>query len=167
MESDCPAVSSQHIATESEVGMEKRNRPSVNIHPCHAFVPVSVPSSPTQCGKTPSSHLSILPSPLPLYWNLTVSPSFLSSALGFLHTVNDTEGIYALAWCSVSKALSALGESLCCIAALCPLRLLACILAMRLSLQVKGGQWFSGRSVSKAGRAQTAPLICLPPGRIT
>lgn len=62
--------------------------------------------------------------------------------------------------------LSALGESLCCIVALCPLDLLACIHAVWLSLQVKGRQWISGRSLCKAGRVQTFPLICLPLGRI-
>ena len=34
------------------------------------------------------------------------------------------------------------------------------------SVQVKGSRWISGRSVSKAGRVQTFPLICLQLGRI-
>ena len=83
----------------------------------------------------------------------------------FLDTVTDAGGIYVFGWSSVSVALS-LGESVCCIAALRPLGLLACICVARIPLQVKYRQWISGRFVSKAGRVQTAPLICPPLRRI-
>lgn len=82
MESDLLAVSSKHAATESEVldGQEKYPL-SVNRHP---HLTTSVSSSPTQCGESPSCYLSILPTPLPLYCNLTVSFSFLSLDFGVL-----------------------------------------------------------------------------------
>lgn len=83
MERDLLAVSSQHIATESEVGMGQRNHPQCKYTSPVRHCTASVSSSPTQCGKSPSCYLPILPSPLPLYCNPTVSPSFLSLAFGF------------------------------------------------------------------------------------
>lgn len=68
--------------------------------------------------------------------------------------------------CSERGTPSAEGESLCCAAALHPLGSEDCIRAVWLPLQLKGSQQVSGRSVSKAGRVQTSPLICLPPGRL-
>ncbi len=59
-----------------------------------------------------------------------------------------------------------MGKSPCCTAALRPLGLQDCIRAGRQPLQLRGCQWISGRSVSKAGREQTSPLICLPLWRI-
>lgn len=63
-------------------GWGREITPSVNTHPHYTIVP-PVSSSPTQCGKSLSCYLPILPSPLSLYCNTTVSPPFLSLAFEF------------------------------------------------------------------------------------
>lgn len=140
--------------------------PCVNTHPHCTIVPPLCPHHPRSVVKvlpvtSPSFHH-------PCHCTVTLLSLLLSCPwlLDFLDTVNYTGGIYVFGSCSESGAQSALGESLCCIAALRPLGLLDCIRAVRLPLQQKGSQWVSGRSGSKAGRVQTSPLICLPLGRI-
>lgn len=145
-------------------GWGREITPSINTHPHYAIVP-------PLCH--PRSVVKVLPvtSPSfhhPCHCTVTLLSLLLSCPwlLGFLDTINYTGGIYVFGSCSESGALPVLGESLCCIAALRPLGLLDCIRVVRLPLQLKGSQWISGRSVSKAGRVQTSPLICLPLGRV-
>lgn len=80
MESSCSFQSAHCHWVRGGDGAEKS--------PCKYTSPrrhctTSASSSPTQCGKSPSCYLPILPSPLPLYCNPTVSPPFRSLDLGF------------------------------------------------------------------------------------
>lgn len=115
-------VSSQHIATESEVGMGQKNH-RVNTHPHDAIVPPLRPHHPRSVVKalpvtSPSFHH-------PCHCTVTLLSLLLSGPWiwGFLDIVNYTGGMSVFGWCSELGALSAQGESLCCTAALHPLGL--------------------------------------------
>ena len=106
--------------------------PSVNTHPHYAIVAPLCPHHPRSVVKvlpvtSPSFHH-------PCHCTVTLLSLLLSCPwlLGFLDWVNYTGGIYVFGWYSELGALSAPGESLCCIAALRQLGLLDCIRAVRL-----------------------------------
>lgn len=79
MESSCFLLAYRHWVRGGD-GAEKCTSP---LHHCTS----SASSSPTQCGKSPSCYLPVLPSSLPLYCSPTVSPSFLSLDFGFFLTL--------------------------------------------------------------------------------
>lgn len=143
-------------------GWGREITPSVNTHPHYAIVPPLCPHHPRSVVKvlpvtSPSFHHSC-------HCTVTLLSLLLSCPwlLGFLDAINDTGGIYAFGWCSELGSVYTGRKPL---LYYCPSP--SGVHAVRLPLQVKGRQWISGRSVSKAGRVQTSPLICLPLGRIT
>lgn len=123
-------------------------------------------SSPTQCGESPSCYFSILPTPLPLYCNPTVSFSFLSLDFG---------GLERWKWYRRHSCLWLLfrvGGSVCtgrklllyCCPSLC--RAVCLFLCSEAAFTGERQPVDFGRSDCKTGRVQTSSLICLPLGRI-